>query len=69
MAKLTVADGGDHGARAILPMLVGGMVVALFVLGLLLGGHAEDDFTYFAGLAFVGFSLLVGWRYLDRLLP
>ncbi|MBI3515390.1 MAG: hypothetical protein HY060_15220 [Proteobacteria bacterium] len=70
MARTAQATSDRHvGARAALPVLVGIVVIALFVLGLLLGGRAEDDFTYFAGLAFAGFSLLVGWRYLDRLLP
>jgi hypothetical protein len=63
------AGGADAGPGAVLPVLVGVVLVVLFILGLVLGGAAEDDFTYFAGLAFAGFSLLVGWRYFDRHLP
>jgi len=65
----SVETAGESGAAAVLPPLVGTAVAAIFVLGMLLGGAAEDDYTYFAGLAFAGFSLVVGWRYFGRLLP
>ncbi len=73
MADAVVRTAGakaeDVGARAVLPVLMGLVVLALVVCGLILGGKAEDDFTYFAGLAFAGFGLFVGWRYFARQLP
>lgn len=61
--------GGEPGARTILPLIAGVLLAALFILGLTLSGAAEDDYTYFAGLAFAGFSLLITGRYFGRLLP
>ena len=61
--------GRDAGGRAVLPMLFGIAMVALFVVGLVLGSGAVDDYTYFAGLALAGFSLFVGARYASRYLP
>jgi hypothetical protein len=69
MAQSREGAAVDTGALSILPVIVGMALAALFVAGLLLGGRAEDDFTYFAGLAFAGFSLFLGWRYFDRYLP
>ncbi len=54
---------------AIAPVLMGIVFVALVLIGLILGGNAEDDFTYFAGLTLAGFGLFIGWRYASRLLP
>jgi len=60
---------GDVGGRVVLPMLFGVAMLALFVVGLVLGSGAVDDYTYFAGLALAGFSLFVGARYASRYLP
>ena len=63
------AHSTDGAARALAPVLFGLVVLALFMVGLLLGGNAEDDYTRFAGLTLAAFGLFVGGRYINRLLP
>ena len=69
MANSARSVAGDAGGRVVLPMLFGIAMLVLFVVGLVLGSGAIDDYTYFAGLALAGFGLFVGARYASRHLP